>query len=236
MQAKKINLFKTILLIAFAWFLANLALVLFSWGKSYFIDFGPRPTNYQLDLRKDKTKQGHKIIFVATQAEPEKAWLFGHLWVAFDQTPNNEPKNTYQYGYYSKDKTEATKELAIAVMNPFGFYFGQKPVQGQIQIDDPWPHHIQLIAQVDDEDFQKALETHYKWRKETKYLIRPHWGEKSYACQDYVFAIADTIGLKTYKNHYGEFPPESFVKFAKLNGIKVESRPSFGAYFQHAKQ
>jgi hypothetical protein len=221
----KAKIFKSLLIICLLWILINFFLVIFSWSKSYFVDFGPSPSTYEIDIRKNTNQSGHIIKFVATQPNPKKGWLFGHLWVAFDTTPNNEEANTFQFGYYAKNKALAAKELAIAVFNPFGFYFGQKSTIGQIQSDDKWKHQLELVVKIDDASYQNALLTHYKWRAENRYINRPAWGKESFACQDYAFAIANSIGLKSYKNHYGEFPPESFVHLAKVNGIKVKKRP-----------
>lgn len=221
---------RSIIIIIFSWVILNIALVLYSWGKSYFVDYGARPVTLNIDKRKNTNQKTHIITFVATQAEPEKYWLFGHLWVWFDETPSGEPKGTFQYGYYSQNKTHAAIELVKSIFNPLGFYYGQKPVLGQIQFDDPWPHHLELKVLVDEDTYKKAIITHQKWRKEKEYFNRPKWGEKSKGCQDYAYDIAQTIGLEAPSNHYGEFPPESFIKLAKINGVEINAKPSFGNY------
>lgn len=219
--------------IAFLWFFLNLTLALFSWGKSYFVDFGARPTAYQLDLRKEKQSPGEIITFVATQPEPEKAWYFGHLWVWFGKDLPHEPKGKTQFGYYSQDQNIAAIELAKALLNPFGFYFGQTPVKGEIRFDDPWPHHLELRVNVDKAEYQNAIKAHENWRAQSLYINRPKWGQKSYACQDYAFDIARHIGMKTPEKTFGEFPPESFVDFAKMNGVQIQMKPSLGAVLSH---
>lgn len=214
-----------------SWFFLNLIIVFIAWGKSYFVDFGPRPQVFELDLRKDTASKGDTITFVATQAEPEKLWYFGHLWVWFGKDLPHEPKGKNQFGYYSQDQNIAAFELAKGLLNPLGFYFGQKAVKGEIRFDDPWPHHLELRVRVDEKDFNNAIATHEKWRAQNVYLNRPKWGEKSYACQDYAFDIARAIGMKTPFKTFGEFPPESFVKFSAMNGIKVPEKLSLGAAF-----
>lgn len=213
------------------WFFLNLTIVTFAWGKSYFVEFGSRPQTFTIDLRHDKNQIGETITFVATQPEPEKTWYFGHLWVWFGRDLPNEPKGKNQFGYYSQNQNIAAIELAKALINPFGFYFGQKPVKGEIRFDDPWPHHLELTVKIDTQAYEKAVKIHEKWRAQDRYLNRPKWGEKSYACQDYAFDIARSIGLKTPQNTFGEFPPESFVKFAAMNGVKVPKKPSLGSLF-----
>lgn len=224
---KKIKPFKAIALISILWIFNVLGFAGFAWAKSYFVDFGPRPTSYSIDLRKDKSVNGRKITFVATQAQPERYWYFGHLWVQYETTPSNAAPGTYQFGYYSKNQTEAAKELLISYLNPLGFYFGQKPVEGIIKSDDPWPHHLELIVQVDEATYKKALETDAEWRAKTIYTNNPGWGKSAYGCQDYAFAIANSIGLKTPKNRFAQFPAESFVNFAHENGIQVKRKWDF---------
>lgn len=225
------NILKLFFRIAFLWLVFNIFLVVFAWGKSYFVDFGVRPATYSIDLRDDKSQKGNFITFVATQAEPEKQWLFGHLWVSFETTPPNEKAPNHQFGYYAANKTAAAIELVNTSINPLGFFMGQKPVLGQIQIDDPWPHHLELRVNIDSIDYENAIKTHQKWRLEKEYYNRGKMGKNAKGCQDYAFDIAQSIGLKTPKNHWGEFPPESFVNLAQANDIKIEKKLSLGAYF-----
>ncbi len=229
MTSKFLKLFFKISLF---WLLFNIAFVAFAWGKSYFVDFGARPQTFTIDKRSDKSKEGKIITFVATQAEPEKQWLFGHLWVWFETSPPIEAKGQFQFGYYAANKTQAAIELVKTSINPLGIFIGQKPVLGQIQNDDPWPHHLELKVIIDNEKYDLALKTHEKWRKETQYFNRPKLGQKSKGCQDYAFDIAQSIGLKAPQSHWGEFPPESFVKLAELNGVKIKRKLSLGAYFK----
>ena len=222
----KASILTKLIFVCGLWVLINIFAIIFIWSKSYFVDYGAIPATYYLDKRSDLSKPGHIITIVATHAEPSKYWFFGHMWVAFDTTPPNEPMGTHQYGYYSQNKEKAAIELVKSIFNPVGFYFGQTPVKGQIQIDDPWRHHLELKIQVNDDVYQSAIAEHEKWRTQEVYINRPKWGGKSYACQDYVYGIAGAIGLKTPKTSFGEFPPESFVKFAALNGVDVVHRPS----------
>ena len=173
----KYSLAKNSLLIALLWVVFNIICVGFAWSKSYFVDFGPRPTVYAIDLRQNKTANGHIITFVATQAQPSKYWYFGHMWVVFDTTPESAKKGEYQFGYYSKNQTQAAKELLISYLNPFGFYFGQKTVEGIIKSDDPWTHHLELVTKIDDAAYAKALETDKLWRVKKEYTNHPAWGQ-----------------------------------------------------------
>lgn len=207
-----------------SWIFLVAGLASWSWAKSYFVDFGARPTEYALDLRKNKSAQGREIVFVATQAQPERHWYFGHMWVQYETTPKAAAPNTFQFGYYSKNQTEAAKELALSFINPFGFYFGQKPVEGIIKSDDAWVHHLELKVKIDEETYKKALEEDAIWRVQKIYTNNPGWKKPAYGCQDYAFAIAKTIGLKTPKSHFGRFPAESFVNFAHENGIEVKQK------------
>lgn len=223
----KLNFIRPLIGLYFLWIFFVICTAVFAWSKSYFVDFGARPITYSLDLRNDKTKVGHNIIFVATQAEPEKYWWFGHLWVAYETTPKGAQAGTYQFGYYSKDQNEAAIQLALSYFNPLGAVFGQKPVEGIIKSDDMWPHHLELKVQVSDAQHNNAMKTDALWRTKTQYTNRPRWEEEGFGCQDYVFAIAQSIGLKTPKNHAGQFPAESFVNFAAINGVQVKHKWDF---------
>ncbi len=213
--------------LAISWICLVALLAAWSWSKSYFVDFGPRPTKYEIDMRADKTQKGRRIVFVATQAQPERHWYFGHMWVQYETTPIGAAPNTFQFGYYSKNQTEAAKELAISYINPLGFIFGQRPVEGVIKSDDPWPHHLELITFIDEAAYQRALAEDANWRKQSIYTNNPGWGKPSYGCQDYAFAIARVIGLETPKSSFGKFPAESFVNFAHKNGIEVKRKWDF---------
>ena len=211
----------------FVWIGSVFIFALWSWSKSYFVDFGPRPTSYFIDLRANKAANGRQIVFVATQALLKRKWYFGHLWVQYETTPPNAPTGTYQFGYYSKNQTEAAKELLISYLNPLGFYFGQKPVEGIIKSDDPWPHHLELKVQIDEAAYKKALEADSLWRAKTIYTNNPGWGKPAFGCQDYAFAIAVAIGLNAPQSHFAQFPAESFVNFAHENGIEVKRKWDF---------
>lgn len=202
------------------------------WSKSYFIDFGERPAVYSLDLRHNLNKRGREISFVATQAEPEKFWLMGHMWVQFEKPPPDIKTKSRQFGYYPNNEYEAVKELAKSMIGAWGYIVGQKPVSGTIRSDDALTPHLILNVKVDSETYSKALEVDALWRQQNQYLILPSWGQQTYTCQDYALSIAGAIGLKTLKSHITEFPAETFIKLARANGIKVSSRISLGSYWQ----
>jgi len=214
-------------LLAIFWVLFVVFSASFAWAKSYFVDFGPRPTKYYIDKRTNKNSVGRTIVFVASQAQPERKWYYGHLWVQYETTPALAPKNTFQFGYYSVDQNLAAKELLLSYLNPFGFFFGQKSVEGTIKSDDPWPHHLELRVQIDEAAYEAALIIDEEWRKKKTYTNNPGWGKPPNGCQGYAYAIADAIGLKTPKSQFGQFPAESFVNFAAENGVIVKQKWDF---------
>lgn len=203
----------------FAWFLFLIINAGFSWSNSYFRDMGARPTNYTIDKRSDKTSD-YYIKIISNQPEPEHFWLFGHLWIEYKQSPNNSKSK--QFGYYSLNQTEAAIELALSLINPFGFVTGQKPIKGELKSDDIWHHHTEIKVLLDKTDYDKAIETHKKWEKQTIYINRAGIGKQSFACADYAFDIAKSIGLKVPSKTFGKFPPELFWQFGEMNGLQIK--------------
>lgn len=225
---KRKNIFGQIIKAFFAWVVLIILVAFSYWGRSYFLDFGGGLQVYEKDLRQNKAEQGRVVTFVATQPKLTKLWLFGHIWVEYETAPDISKPNSHDYGYYSIDQTKAALELLKSVVLPWGFITGQKIVEGEIRDDSPWEHKLELKVRIDEKTYSKALLADKKWRNQNKYLNHPKLGENSYACQNYALDIARNIGLNVDDKNWRIFPPENFIKLAKLNGIEVRRKLSLG--------
>jgi hypothetical protein len=212
-------------IVALVWFLGNLVLILASWGRSYFAPRGASPQIASVDLRENKTIAGRVVTIIATRPTPSKADYIGHMWIAWPETPPLAPAGTKEGGYYASNQLQAALILAGAIWAPWGFLTGQAPVEGLMKVDDGWWRHKQIDVRVDEAQYQAAIAVDSKWRRETRYSLRPGIkgiGQgRTWACQDYVFEIASALGLKADQRNWTQFPMGSFLDFAKRNEIAV---------------
>jgi hypothetical protein len=211
--------------VALAWFLGNLALILASWGRSYFTPIEPLPQIASIDLRTDKSRAGRVVSIIATRPTPSKADYIGHMWVAWPQTPPLAPSGSKEGGYYADNQLQAAVTLAGAIWAPWGFATGQTPVGGHMKVDDGWWRHKEVRVLVNEDRYQVALKVDTKWRTEKRYSLRPGVAGigqgRTWACQDYVLEVAGALGLKTGQRNWTQFPMGSFMDFIKLNEIAV---------------
>ena len=211
--------------IAVAWLLGNLLLVIASWSRSYFALMAPIPQVATFDLRLNKTVPGHIISIIATKPMPLKGDFIGHMWIAWPQTPPLAPKGTKESGYYATNQLQAAMTMAGAIWAPWGFITGHAPIAGQLKVDDGWWRHVQIDVTIDETRYQAALAIDTKWRRETRYSLRPGIkgiGQgRTWACQDYVFDVASALGMKANNRDWTQFPMESFLAFAKENKVTV---------------
>ena len=211
--------------IIIVWVVGNLLLIIASWSRSYFAPIGSIPQIAALDLRQNKSVPGHVVTIVATKPTPSKGDFIGHLWIAWPQTPPFAPAGTKESGYYATNQLHAALTLAGAIWAPWGFITGQAPVSGHMKVDDGWWRHVQVNVTVDDAHYQAALAVDTKWRRETRYSLRPGLqgiGQgRTWACQDYVFEVASALGLKAQHRDWRQFPMGSYLDFAARNGIVV---------------
>jgi hypothetical protein len=220
--------FRTLILIGLAWFLLNLSLVLASWGRSYLADIHPIPQVARVDLRADKSKAGQIVTIIATKPDPSRADFIGHMWIAWPSTPPLAPAGSKEGGYYADSQNQAIAAMAVALLLPWGFATGQAPVGGHMKVDDGWWRHVQIDVAVDESRYQAALAVDSKWRRETRYSLRPGLkgvgAGRTWACQDYVFEVAAALGMKADHRNWTQFPMGSFLDFAKNNDIAVTGR------------
>jgi hypothetical protein len=212
--------------ISLLWFFANFVLIIASWGRSYLTPTGSVPQVFALDLRADKSIPGHMVTIIATKQTPSKGDYIGHMWVAWPQTPPLAPAGTKEAGYYAADQLQAALTMAGAIWAPWGFITGHAPVAGHMKVDDGWWRHKQINVTVDEAHYQAALAVDSKWRRETRYGLRPGikgvGQERTWACQDYVFEVAAALGMKADHRDWTQFPMGSFVDFATANGVVVQ--------------
>jgi hypothetical protein len=217
---------RSVLLLALAWFMVNLAFVIASWARSYYAPINAKPQILRIDARADKALPGRVVTLIATKPSPSKGDYIGHMWVAWPQTPPLAPAGSLEGGYYANSHPEAIIAMAGALLVPWGALTGQAPVGGHMKADDGWWRHVQIDVTVNDNRFQAALAVDTKWRREGRYSLRPgvagFGGQgRTWACQDYVFEVADAMGLKADRRDWKQFPMESFLYFARDNGLVV---------------
>jgi hypothetical protein len=221
------RLTRTIVLLAFAWFVINLALVVASWGRSYFAKIEEGPQVLRIDTRADKAVPGRLVTLIATRPSPSKGDYIGHMWVAWPQTPPLAPNGSREGGYYADSHSQAIMAMAGALLAPWGGLTGQAPVGGHMKVDDGWWRHIQIDVTVDEARYQAALAVDSRWRRERRYSLRPGLAgfgghARTWACQDYVFEVADALGLRADRRDWKQFPMEAFLYFARDNGLSVK--------------
>jgi hypothetical protein len=213
------------IILVLVWLIANPLLIIASWSRSYFTPVGATPFVAAIDLRADKTARGRIITIVATKPTVSKGDYIGHMWVAWPETPPLAQVGSHESGYYAKDQIQAALTLLGALWAPWGFATGQAPVSGLMKVDDGWWRHKQIDITVDEASYQGALAVDTKWRRETRYSLRP--GIKgiglgrTLGCQDYVLEVAGALGLKADHRNWTQFPMGSFLDFAKDNDIAV---------------
>jgi hypothetical protein len=213
------------LLACLAWVLLNLGLVVAAWTRSYYAPIEPVPQAASIDLRTDKSTPGRVITIIATKPTPSKGDFIGHLWLEWPETPPLAKLGSRESGYYANDQIQAIKAMAAALILPWGTVTGQDFVPGLMKADDGWWRHLEVHVRVDEARYQAALAVDRRWRSENRYRLRPsmigpHNG-KTFACQDYVFDVADALGLDTAKRSWTEFPMGAFLRFARINKIAI---------------
>jgi hypothetical protein len=219
--------FRRLALLALAWFMLNLTLVMASWGRSYFADIGPVPQSHSLDTRTDKSLPGRVVTLIATKPTPSKADYIGHMWIAWPQSPPLAQAGSKESGFYAHNQLEAAAGMAGALLVPWGVVTGQSPVAGYLKADDGWWRHVQIDVTVDEARYQAALAVDQRWRGEKRYSLRPGiaglgGAGRTWACQDYVFEVAAALGLKANHSNWTQFPMGAFLDFARDNGVVVE--------------
>lgn len=207
-----------LIMICFLWCFANLSILAFSWLKSYSMSVNDTPQTYFADIRHDKLQRGKTLIISAIKAQPDKKVWFGHIWVVWENAPPFA-HGEKEAGFYAASKTQAASALIMSILSPAALVTGQKPIAGVMRNDEGLYRHWQLILRVDDAQYARAIAVDNKWRNEHKYLLRPAISGKTITCRDYVFEVAEAVGLKTRHNDWDKFPPESFRELLELNGI-----------------
>lgn len=201
----------------FIWCITHILLLVISWVRSYFYNIHNNEIK-NLDLRNNKEKDGKRLIFCAIKAQPQKSVWFGHMWVAWEEAPPLA-KGEKEAGFYAKCKAKAAKSLIFSIISPIAMIKGQEPIEGIMKDDKGLYRHWEIEVLVDELDYQKAIMVDNKWRNQKQYSMRPSFNGRTITCRDYVFEIAEAIGLKAKTQNWAEFPPQSFHNFMKLNGI-----------------
>lgn len=201
------------------WCLLHLLVLGISWLKS--VSIAPRDTAFSLDLRNDKTAIGRTIILSAIKANPAKSIWFGHMWVVWPEAPPLATDGAKEAGYYAQCKIAAARGLLLSVLSPLALLLGQRPIKGVMRDDAGVSRDWQLAVQVDEGDYWRAIQIDTKWRQEQQYSMRPAFRGRTYTCRDYVFEVANAIGLSLPKNNWAQFPPETFKAFLANNGIEL---------------
>jgi hypothetical protein len=217
--------FRLAIIVVLVWLIGNPLLIIASWSRSYLTPVGATPFVTAVDLRTDKSIQGRVVAIIATKPTLSKGDYIGHMWVAWPETPPLAPSGSRESGYYAKNQIQAALKLLGALWVPWGFATGQSPVPGLMKVDDGWWRHKQINVTVDEAPYQAALEVDTKWRRETRYSLRP--GIKgiglgrTWGCQDYVLEVAAALGLEADQRNWTQFPMGSFLDFVKSNNIAV---------------
>lgn len=159
------------------------------------------------------------IRFRALKADPEKSVYFGHVWVVWEKPPPMA-NGAIASGYYPSDRKKAFDALILSLISPFAWVEGQAPVKGVMKDDVSLKYDWELMVRTDEASYSRALRIDSHWRNQDKYSLRAGIGKKTNNCRDYVFQIAQTIGLNTDAYNWAEFPPETFVRFIKQNQEK----------------
>ena len=213
----------TLITICFLWCFINLSILAFSWLKSYSMTVDDKPQTYYADMRHDKGQVGKTLIISAIKAQPDKKVWFGHIWVVWDKAPPHA-HGEKEAGFYAASKSQAARALILSIISPAALITGQKPIAGVMRNDEGLYRHWQLVLRVDDAQYARALLVDDKWRNQNKYLLRPSISGKTITCRDYVFEVAQAVGLKVKQNDWDKFPPESFSELVKLNNIETPNK------------
>lgn len=207
------------IMVCFLWCFANLSILAFSWLKSYSMLVDDKPQTYYADIRHDMGQEGKTLIISAIKAQPDKKVWFGHIWVVWEDAPPLA-HGEKEAGYYAASKAQAARALIMSILSPAALVTGQKPIAGVMRNDEGLYRHWQLILRVDNAQYTRALMVDNKWRNQHDYLLRPAISGKTITCRDYVFEVAQAVGLKASPSEWDKFPPESFRELLEMNGIK----------------
>lgn len=196
-------------------------ILIIAWLKSHFLKICPNLNERVFDLRRDNTQSGKKLTFALMKAQPHKSFWFGHMWVIWPEAPPLASNGAREAGFYAQCKLKAAKYLVLSILSPIGPFTGQKPIEGVFLDDRNTDRHWQFHAIIDEATYQEALKIDTKWRLESRYALRPKIGGRTYSCRDYVFEIAQTIGLKRLPTNWAAFPAESFHQLLSMNAINA---------------
>jgi hypothetical protein len=212
------------------WAVVPLVLVLASWARSASTPVQATPRVFALDIRRDRTSPGRTISIVGTRPTPSKGDFIGHMWLVWPETPPGAPPGTRESGWYAHDQLQAVRAMAASIWAPWGALHGQTPVPGLMKADDGWWRHLQIDVQVDEARYRAALAVDARWRRETRYSLRPALlgqdAGRTWGCQDYVADVAEALGLVPGPRPWGEFPMGAFKAFAHANGVRLENGTS----------
>lgn len=212
---------KLIIVLFVVWFLIAKTQILYffsAWLRAYFLK--PTKLNYKIDLRRNVYKAGKIITFCAIKTDPRKGVWFGHVWVKWPKSDTQEQ----QYGFYPQCRRSALTGLIIALFSPFSILFGNRPIRSALIDDSDLQPDWALSVCIDDEDYNKALKIDYNWHGQGNYQIFGGILGRSINCRDYIFDIAKEIGLCVPQRTQMELPPQSFIRFIKLNTIAMDFR------------
>jgi|GEM_PF-1721650 hypothetical protein len=221
-----INIAASVIAFSFVAYLILIALhviiLTIAWTRSYFLEICPSIENLQFDLRADPSNKGTVIEVCAMKAQPRDSAWFGHMWIVWPEAPPKAKDGAKAAGFYASCKTKAAKYIVSSIFYPIWILTGKKPISGGF-LDDKYTKrdwHIKLI--VDDDAYQRALEVDTIWRDESRYLLLPRIGGRTYSCRDYVFEVVSALGLKRTPKNWAVFPPESFLKLLTMNGLQIK--------------
>ena len=210
---------KVLLFVFVAWLLFAKTQILYfftAWLRAYFLK--PTKLNYKIDLRRNVYKPGKTITFCAIKTDPRKSVWFGHVWIIW---PKHKTK-IRQIGFYPQCKKSAFLGLIVALLTPHSLLFGNKPTRSVINDDSELNPDWALSVRIDDEAFERALKMDENWQDQSNYQIFGGLFGQSINCRDYIFDIAQEVGLRVPKNTMWELPPISFASFVKLNTLAFD--------------
>ncbi|MBN8649370.1 MAG: hypothetical protein J0L55_15555 [Caulobacterales bacterium] len=219
--------FGIIILFSILWSIIMLFLFLIRWISSIIIPSFSAPI--EVDLRQNKNQHGRKILLCAVKANPLKSIYFGHIWVVWPEaTPFSN--GIKEAGFYAYNRIHAFLDIILAIIAPFGIFFKQKPLKGIMRNDEGLHRDWQISIEIDEENYQKALEIDNLWRNESRYSLRPAKDGCTYNCRDYVYEIANILGLKTKYYGWWDFPSHMFLSLLQANNLQIitPNRQFFG--------
>jgi hypothetical protein len=217
---------RLLMFVSLGWFLLNLGLVAASWSRSYFAPGGSETRTIAVDARTNSALPGRIVTLVATRPMPGKGDFVGHLWVSWPEPPPGAPQGSSESGFFADDQVQAASALAGSLLAPWGAVTGQVPVPGRLVEDDGRWRHVQFEITADEAAYQAALAVDRRWRDETRYSLRPGLPAlggtaRTYSCQDYVFEVAEALGLKRAKRDWTQFPMGAFLDLLDANSLAV---------------